>query len=243
MDDESRALLNELAAAAAEVGPAIVPEGHTELLRSITEAARDLFSAAACSLALLEGNELVFLVATGAGEEEIVGQRVSVGKGVAGWVVSSGQPISISDVQKDRRFAQDVAQTTGYVPRSILAMPLETERRTVGVIEVLDRDLATRDASDDMRLLSLFARQAALAIENSMVFTDMGRAMLAALARVTDNVDLRTALLEASESSSLPDPGLARLVAHIADISRLSPKARDAATEMLGAFLSYARRS
>lgn len=235
-------VLRRLSAAAAQVGPAIVPEGHHELLRSITDAAMDLFSSAACSLALVDGNELVFLVASGAGAEEIVGQRVSIGSGIAGWVVSSGQPISISDVRKDRRFAQDVAEATGYVPRSILAMPLETDRRTVGVIEVLDRNLEDRDTTNDLRLLSLFARQAALAIENSMVFSDLGRALLTAIARASDDRDLVDALLDAAEDAELPDPGLARLTAHIADISRLGPRARDAATDLMAAFLSYARK-
>ena len=45
----------------------------------------------------------------------------------------------MSDVAADPRFAATVAQATGYVPRSILAMPLETSRRVLGVIEVLDR--------------------------------------------------------------------------------------------------------
>ncbi|MFP5299394.1 MAG: GAF domain-containing protein [Actinomycetota bacterium] len=235
-------VLDRLAAAAAQVGPAIVPEGHHELLRSITDAAMDLFAAAACSLALVDDDELVFLVASGEGAEQITGQRVSIGSGIAGWVVASGQPISISDVQRDQRFAKDVAQATGYVPRSILAMPLETERRTVGVIEVLDRDVDGRDTANDMRLLSLFARQAALAIENSMVFTDLGRAMLAAIARASEDSDVSDALLAAAENAELPDPDLARLTAHIADISRLGPRARAAAIDLMAAFLSYARK-
>ena len=41
---------------------------------------------------------------------------------------------------QDPRWAADVAEQTGYLPRSILAAPLETEQTLIGVVEVLDRD-------------------------------------------------------------------------------------------------------
>ena len=139
--DRSFEMLQDLARTATDLGPALAPAGHEELLRSITEAAKNIFEAAACSLALLDDaqEELTFYVASGAGAEDVIGMRVPVGQGIAGWVVSSGQPIEIADVTRDPRFARDVAETTGYVPRAILAMPLETERAMLGVIEVLDR--------------------------------------------------------------------------------------------------------
>jgi len=76
-----------------------------------------------------------------------------------------GQPIEIADVTRDPRFARDVAESTGYVPRAILAMPLETDRAMLGVIEDLDRRKDGGSGARDMELLALFARQAALAIE------------------------------------------------------------------------------
>ena len=138
---EDRDVLSELASTLNEIGPAIVPVGFHELLESITETARSLFGAAACSLALVDerGEHLTFEVASGAGAEDVIGLRVEVGKGIAGFVAASGQPIAIADVSKDKRFEAQVAADTGYVPRSIVAMPLETDRGVVGVIEVLGR--------------------------------------------------------------------------------------------------------
>jgi GAF domain-containing protein len=78
-------------------------------------------------------------------------------------VVSSGQPIAVQDVRADPRFAADVAESTGYVPRSILAAPLTASGEPVGVIEVLDR--SPLDGRDDMDLLARLAAQAALALE------------------------------------------------------------------------------
>ncbi|MFN2488627.1 MAG: GAF domain-containing protein [Actinomycetota bacterium] len=235
--------LGALARLAANVGPALVPAGHLELLRSITSAAQNLFNAAACSLALLddEEKELTFYVASGAGAEDVVGMRVPVGRGIAGWCVTSGQPIAIADVRKDARFASDVAQSTGYVPRSILAMPLETERRMIGVIEVLDRSSDGREDRRDMELLGMFAEQAALAIENSRVFSDLGRILLAAAADAAAGNGLGRALERAAEDAAGPDADLAELASLFNDLGQAGPEERRVVTHFAREFLAYAR--
>jgi GAF domain-containing protein len=135
------------------------------LLYSLTGLGRRVFGAAACSLAVLEPDEehLLFRAADGAGAEEVVGLRLPVSRGIAGWVVSSGQPIAVHDVRADPRFAVDVAESTGYVPQSILAAPMTASGEAIGVVEVLDRRPV--DGRDDMELLTLFATQAALAVD------------------------------------------------------------------------------
>jgi GAF domain-containing protein len=149
--------------------------------------------------------------------------------------VASGQPIAIEDVSSDPRFAMDVAESTGYVPRSILAMPLETDRAVIGVIEVLDRQ-SERDR--DMELLALFARQAALAIENSRVFTDLGRALFASLERVADG-DVAEALRAVAEEAPKPGSDLADLAAQFHRLALLGDDERTAATRLVGEFLDY----
>jgi GAF domain len=178
MPDRPERLLEQVAALAADLGPALAPVGQPELLRSITAAARELFDAAACSLALLGPAQetLTFHVASGAGAQEVVGHRVPVDRGIAGWVVSSGQPVAVADVTRDPRFAADVARATGYVPRSVLAMPPQTERDMLGVIELLDQRDDAPAGRRDMELLGLFANQAAMAIEASRVFSSLGQA-------------------------------------------------------------------
>ncbi len=95
-------LLRELGELANSLGPALRPAGTDELLRTLTEAARRLFGAAACSLALLseDDSELVYTVATGEGADDVAGMRVPARHGIAGWVVQSGQPIAITDLQR-----------------------------------------------------------------------------------------------------------------------------------------------
>jgi GAF domain-containing protein len=242
MNSETLQILRNVSRVATDLGPALAPAGQEEMLRTITATAKDLFAAAACSLALLEGNELVFRVATGEGADEVVGMRVPITSGIAGWVVSSGQPIAIADVRRDPRFAAQVAESTGYLPRSILAMPLQTDRRLLGVIEVLDRVTEGRDTSRDMELLSLFARQAALAIEGSMVFSELGSALFGALGRLTEDTDLADTLLAMAEEPMEPDPDLAGLAAAYAELNRLGPRQKEAAARILLELARFARR-
>jgi GAF domain-containing protein len=245
VSQRSDRMLRELRTLATTVGPALAPAGHDELLLAIIDAARRLFDAAACSLALLdeEADELVFHVASGAGAPDVVGLRIPAGTGIAGWVVTSGQAIAIDDVSRDPRFAADAAQSTGYVPRSILAMPLETDRRMLGCIEVLDRRGGGAPGVDDMELLSVFARQAALAIESGRVFSDLGRALLAAVAvAADDNTDLRVSLEGLAAAEATPQRDLVELAYLFSELGRLGPEEREAATRIVTELLTYARR-
>lgn len=237
-------VVRELGRLAADLGPALTPSGHDELLGSIVATARRLFGAEACSLALLDeaGEELVFLVADGRAASDVVGIRIPSTQGIAGFVVQSGQPMSIEDVQRDPRFSSDVAETTGYQPTSILAMPLETARGILGVLEILDRQSEGLARAQEMEIVALFAQQAALAIENSRVFRDMGRVLFQAAARVVDgHSDLARALEEAAEEAPGPDADLAEIGAAIAELERLGPRERRAALGIVTGFLDYAR--
>jgi GAF domain-containing protein len=234
--DHVENVLGELAQLATDLGPALTPVGHTELLQSITHAVRDLFAAAACSLALVDedGERLEFVAAAGAGAEVVVGMRIPAGRGIAGWVIASGQPIE--------RCARDVAERTGYVPRSILAMPVEGSQQTLGVLEVLDRGGAGGLDAHQGQLLAVFARQAALAVEQARVFADLGRALFGAVALTAEGASLRDALTRAARAAPRPAAELAELVARFHALTRLGPDERQAATELLGVLVAYAER-
>lgn len=156
---------SELRAAVA-AGVAGAEEQSAALLRSIVEVARAIFGAKASSVFLLdeETGELEFAAIAGEGEQ-LVGTRIPSGVGIAGWVAASRQPLVLEDVQQDPRFARDVAEATGYVPRGLMAVPLLSEERVVGVLQVLDRPQRSRFTLQEMDLLGLFANQAALALD------------------------------------------------------------------------------
>jgi GAF domain-containing protein len=238
-------LLRELGELANSLGPAVRPAGTDELLRSLTETARRLFGAAACSLALLseDESELLYTTAAGEGAEDVTGMRISSSQGIAGWVVQSGQPIAISDVANDPRFSRAVAEQTGYVPRAILAVPVQTPQRTLGVITLLDRDPRRPGAEQDMALLSLFADQAALALASVEAFSSLGRVLLAALAEAADGGDLALALRRAADrQAQAADPDLAALAADFAALARRGAAERRLALAVLRDVAKYAER-
>ena len=122
----------------------------TDDLRLCTSATRGLFGAAAASCALLEEDgHLRYVAADGKGAAEIVGVRMPVGRGIAGWAVTSEQPLAVREVASDPRFARDVAESTRYVPQAILAAPVVAEGEVIGVLQVLD---PTVDAAADWSL-------------------------------------------------------------------------------------------
>jgi GAF domain-containing protein len=229
---------------AAVVGPALAPPGHHERLQGLVDTARDAFGSQACSIALLDPDEqtLEFTVAAGIGAASTVGLRVPVSVGVAGWVVSSGQALEITDVTQDPRWAADVAEQTGYLPRSILAAPLETEQHLIGVVEVLDRDTTRPGAERDLLMLSLLAQQAALSVESARLFTDSGRMLLDAIVTAggTDLDAVSEAMdAVAADRSSPVDPDLAELGSLLARLAAAGPAERRLAVRLVADVLDY----
>jgi GAF domain-containing protein len=139
---------------------------HRALLGSIVEVARAIFGARAASVFLLdeEADELVFEAVSGEGEDDLIGKRFPSSTGLAGWVLVTRQPLVLDDTRSDARFGHEAAESTGYVPDRIMAVPLLHEEEALGVLEVLDPPAGARDPLADMELLSLFAGQAAVAL-------------------------------------------------------------------------------
>ena len=246
MDDRgpTKDLLAEVIQLASDLGPVLRPRGDEEFLQAIVETARLVFDAAACSIALFDerDEQLVFRVAAGLGAEATVGIRIPADRGIAGWALMSGQSIAVDDVRQDPRFAADVAESTGYVPNAIMAMPLESERQTFGVIEVLDRRRGGGEGADDMEVLALFARQATLAVESSRIFSNLGRALLESAALAAQRDSLRVALQERAAQTPRSQVELAELALLFHDLGVLGPDERRAAARIAEDFLAYARK-
>ena len=159
MSDELRA-----AVAAGVLGS---EDQYRALLQSIVDVARAIFKAKASSILLLdeETDELVFEAAADEASEALIGKRFPSSTGIAGFVLVSRQPLVIEDVLTDPRFSRETAESTGFVPKGLMAVPLLHEERVLGVLEVLDRPSDTRFTLAEMELLGLFANQAAIALD------------------------------------------------------------------------------
>src|SRR6202048_1402781 len=141
---------------------------HSRLLEMIVETAGQVISSQAASLFLVDEQrrELVFEVALGQKAEEVKKFRVPLGHGIAGHVAATGQPSATSGTA-DPRQAREIGESVGYVPRTILCVPLFYADRVIGVLELLDKADNASFTMLDMHVLGLFANMAAVAIEQS----------------------------------------------------------------------------
>ncbi len=237
-----RAPLREAAAVAAATGTALELPEVRALLEAIVDPARVAFGAAACSMARVDdtAGELEYLASSGEGAAEVVGMRLPLGRGLAGYAAATGETLAVDDVARDARFAADVAERTGYVPTSVLVAPVLLGDDVVGVFSVLDRTRPAGTAALD--LAARFARAAAGALALGRATSDLGTAVLRAAAAATeaDRPDVaRTLATIAAEDHDL-DAETLRITAALAAARRLGSAERGAAAKLLEDFLEYA---
>jgi signal transduction histidine kinase len=145
-----------------------------EILTFITARSTQLLDVAATSVVLRdnEAQEVRFAAASGEGSEAVVGVRMKLGQGLAGWVAETGKPVIVPDVRTDQRFFPDVDADSGFTTRSILCVPLQTKGRTIGAIEVINKRHGPF-LEEDLRRLTALAAPAATAIENARLYEDL----------------------------------------------------------------------
>jgi signal transduction histidine kinase len=142
-----------------------------KLLQTIVEAAQELTDSEAASLLLYDAasDQLYFEAASNiplAG----LGQAIPARDSIAGWIFERREPLMVEDVLHDPRFFREVDLLTRFQTHSILGVPLTTKDKTLGVIEAVNKRSGVFD-EQDLRLLVTLAAQAAIAIENTRLFT------------------------------------------------------------------------
>jgi GAF domain-containing protein len=225
VDDDLTAALTALRAVGRRSSVARAVQGDVELrlLQSIADATASLFDAEASSIALFETDpdRLEFRVAAGAHGAGVVGLQVKPTEGIAGFVFSTGQALALTDVASDPRFNIKAAELTGYVPRSIAAVPLLDNEGSVGVLQVLDKRGSPSFSLRDIELLAIFAAQATTAIAAARIQRDSGRLLGEVLRQITHG-SLTDAQVEALVSAATrdlddnPEDPFWRLVDHVA---------------------------
>lgn len=144
------------------------------LLQNILENAVGILNCEAGSLFLVDEqtDELVFRVTVGPVATNLIGKRLPAGTGIVGRAVQSKSAVIENEDQSQakNRF-KGVDQQTGFVSRSLLAVPLQVKDKVIGVIEVINRRDGLPFVQNDQTLLNAFAGQAAVAIENARLYT------------------------------------------------------------------------
>ena len=107
--------------------------------------------------------------------------RIPVNSGLAGYVATTGQPLAISSADNDARFNRSFAERSGYIPNSVLTVPLLLGEKVIGVLQALDKTSGETFGLKDIELLSLFAHQAALAIGQSQQLDQLQEILIQSL--------------------------------------------------------------
>jgi signal transduction histidine kinase len=151
------------------------------LLQTILQSAVEILDCEAGSLLLVDerSQELVFKVVTGPVAEDLLGKRLARGVGNVGKSVVERTAIIVNDVHKSNNWFSQTDQQTGFITRALLVVPLEVKDTAIGVIEVINKRDGSSFNNDDQQLLTAFASQAAIAIENARLYTNTDQALAA----------------------------------------------------------------
>ncbi len=148
-----------------------------QLLELIIEKATRMMQAKASSLLLLDKKtrKLYFKVATGEKGSEVRKYEISLGQGIAGYVAQKGEPLLIPDVRTDPRWYKKISESTGFETRSIACVPMMSNGDIIGVVEIIDKEDGSPIQPEDMKLLTVFAELASLAITNAQKIDQVRR--------------------------------------------------------------------
>lgn len=161
----------------------------------LTGSIKNLLSVSAASLDSEEASVIIrdgddgdlrFLTAIGKVADRLLEIRIPAGKGIAGFVISSGQPMAITDVGGESSFYDEVDRATGYSTQTILATPLRHNGEIVGVLEYVNRRGAvpyrpfTPEEMDQAAIYADAIGAMVSAYESAKLFSDLSDKVLSA---------------------------------------------------------------
>jgi len=123
------------------------------------------------SLFLVEGGELVFAVAFNMDVAHLKNVRLQFGQGIAGYAAARGESIIVNDTSRSPHFYAEVDKTTGLQTRSVLCVPVISQGKVTGVLEVLNK-MNGNFTAGDRDLLQSIASMLSIAIENGHLYKE-----------------------------------------------------------------------
>ena len=164
--------LNALYEAGTSIGSAA---NSTELLKKIVEIAAKVTEAKVGSVMLLDdaGEYLTIEAAIGLTDEIIATTKLPLGSSIAGLVAQQGVPMIIDDVENDEKFRR--MNKERYGAASLLCVPLRIQNKVLGVINMANKKDGGIFSADDLRLLTTFAGQVAVTVDDAKQFEENRR--------------------------------------------------------------------
>ena len=138
------------------------------ILQTIMEKMAEYFRPDTWSLLMVDEpkEELYFAIAVGEKSEALKDVRLRMGEGIAGWVAKHGESVISNDVDRDPRFSRRADEATKMETRSLIAVPLRSRLRVLGVIQLVNVD-REQFGEQEIFFLQALCDYAAIAIENA----------------------------------------------------------------------------
>lgn len=226
-------LARQLAAVADALGPVVAPIEQRTQLVDLCAVVRLATGAASVSIARVDGEELVYDAAEGTSADRVMGMRLPSDRGIAGYVARTGQSLVVDEVRNDPRFARDVAERVGFVPTSLLVVPIvDGDDAVLGVVSVLDR---TAGVGDPLAITSAAGRAAAPLLAVSGAVARLGPVLVRAVADAVSGGDPTLVPALRRLADTLPDDHaeVATFAALLAELRLLPPTTQQAVGRVL----------
>jgi signal transduction protein with GAF and PtsI domain len=160
----------------------LLTEPLTDSIRELLKVSAIDINAREASVLIRDGEngDLRFLVATGSVAPQLMKMKIPAGRGIAGFVMSSGQPLAVADVGEEASFYAEVDKATGFSTEMLLATPLRHNDEVIGVLEYVNRVDGEQEkpfSPEEMDRAALFAEAVASlvhAYESAKLFRDLG---------------------------------------------------------------------
>jgi len=165
----------------------------TKLMQQTINMTQKTLNAMAASILLFDDNdkELYFEVASGPVGKVLKRVKLSTDFGIAGHVARTGKPLIVNDVTRHASFHGKIDEITGFVTTSMICAPLLVHRKTLGVIEVLNK-LDGSDFNDqDLEGVVAVAATSAMAIENARLHQDVLDSYKATISTLAAAIDAK----------------------------------------------------
>jgi putative nucleotidyltransferase with HDIG domain len=143
-----------------------------------------------------EHGEIKASAAIGPTSEAILNIRMKLEEGIVGKVISSGEPHLIESVATEPSWAKRVDDTSGFVTKSMITVPLTSNRKVLGALQLLNKKGDIFFSNNDVNLALALANQSALALQNSQMYDELYKmymSIIKTLAKVLDARDPYTA--------------------------------------------------
>ncbi len=223
-------------------------EPMTDSIENLLKVSATAMKSEEASVIIRDGDDgdLRFLSAIGKVANQLKNLKIPAGKGIAGFVFSSGQPMAITDVGEEESFYAEVDKQTGYSTQTILATPLQYNGEVIGVLEYVNRigeppyQAFTPDEMDNATLYADAIASLVNAYEFAKIFKDLGSKIFSE-GEVLDFTQVREWLEGQRDSAEHRE--MIDLAILVREISSRGEAERKMCREVLEAILRYSGRN